>query len=202
MSILRSGLRYLRRHHLALLALFAALGGTSYAALSLPPNSVGTKQIRNGGVRRADIGRGAVTGAKVKPGSLGGGALAPDSLGGDQIKESALGTVPNASNASHAGDAQSAGHAGSAVALDGATYKSTTAENPSGETSEATLDCPSGTTGVGPSIQVDDPNSQFVVDQYAGPPDHWTVHVFNNDVDDHQFKFGVVCASLGPVHQG
>src|SRR5829696_5368243 len=48
---------YARRHHLALLALFVALGGTSYAAIRLPSNSVGTKQIR----------RGAVTPSKVAP---------------------------------------------------------------------------------------------------------------------------------------
>jgi hypothetical protein len=50
-------LSYLRHHHLALLALFLALGGTSYAAVALPANSVGTKQLRNK----------AVTPAKVAP---------------------------------------------------------------------------------------------------------------------------------------
>ncbi len=33
------------------IALLVALGGTSYAALVLPSNSVGTKQIMNGAVR-------------------------------------------------------------------------------------------------------------------------------------------------------
>jgi hypothetical protein len=42
------------------LALAVALGGTGYAAVTLPANSVGTKQLRNG----------AVIGAKVKPRSL------------------------------------------------------------------------------------------------------------------------------------
>jgi hypothetical protein len=51
---------YLRRHHVGLLALFVALGGTSYAAVQLPRNSVGTKQLKNG----------AVTASKVKDGSL------------------------------------------------------------------------------------------------------------------------------------
>jgi hypothetical protein len=37
---------YLKRHHIALLALFIALGGTSYAAISLPANSVGAKQLK------------------------------------------------------------------------------------------------------------------------------------------------------------
>jgi hypothetical protein len=34
---------------IAVVALIIALGGTSYAAISLPKNSVGTKQIRKGG---------------------------------------------------------------------------------------------------------------------------------------------------------
>jgi hypothetical protein len=40
-------LAYLRQNVLALLALMVALGGTSYAAFSLPSNSVGGRQIRN-----------------------------------------------------------------------------------------------------------------------------------------------------------
>lgn len=44
----------------ALLALFVALGGSSYAALNLPKGSVGPKQLK----------KNAVTSTKVKPGSL------------------------------------------------------------------------------------------------------------------------------------
>jgi len=40
---------------IALIALFVALGGTTYAATSLPANSVGTKQIRNKAVTAAKI---------------------------------------------------------------------------------------------------------------------------------------------------
>jgi len=39
----------------ALIALFVALGGTSYAALTLPKNSVGTKQLKDGAVTAAKI---------------------------------------------------------------------------------------------------------------------------------------------------
>ena len=39
--------RHVRSNAVAYLALFVALGGTSYAALSLPRNSVGGRQIRN-----------------------------------------------------------------------------------------------------------------------------------------------------------
>src|SRR4051794_41919583 len=46
---------YFRSHHVALLALFVALGGTSYAALKLPGNSVGTKQLKSRAVTLAKI---------------------------------------------------------------------------------------------------------------------------------------------------
>ncbi|HEX8742922.1 MAG TPA: hypothetical protein VF712_07295 [Thermoleophilaceae bacterium] len=47
----------LRRHAVAYLALFVALGGTSYAVSSLPANSVGTAQLRPGAVLAQDVGR-------------------------------------------------------------------------------------------------------------------------------------------------
>lgn len=63
-------LTYFRRHHVALLALFLAVGGTSYAAAKLPTNSVATKQIKNGQVKAADLGKSSITSPKVKDGSL------------------------------------------------------------------------------------------------------------------------------------
>ena len=57
---MKSATEYIRRHHLAMLALFIALGGTSYAAVKLPANSVGSKQLKAN----------AVIGAKVKDRSL------------------------------------------------------------------------------------------------------------------------------------
>ncbi len=53
-------IKHLRRNLVAYIALFAALGGTSYAAIKLPRNSVGKAQIR----------RNAVTSAKVRDHSL------------------------------------------------------------------------------------------------------------------------------------
>src|SRR4051794_28129178 len=39
----------------AYLALMVALGGTSYAAVALPPNSVGTREVRNNSLLRSDL---------------------------------------------------------------------------------------------------------------------------------------------------
>lgn len=52
------------------IALFVALGGTTYAATSLPRNSVGTKQLKNNAVSTAKIKNGAVTAAKINPAGL------------------------------------------------------------------------------------------------------------------------------------
>ena len=67
------------------LCLFLLLGGAAWAATSLPKNSVGTPQLKNG----------AVTGAKVKNGSL----------TGADIEASTLGQVPSAATAGTAADA-------------------------------------------------------------------------------------------------
>src|ERR1700704_6366144 len=54
----------------ALLALFVAVGGTGYAALSLPKNSVGSKQIRKNAVIASKVKKDAITSTKIKDGSL------------------------------------------------------------------------------------------------------------------------------------
>src|SRR4051794_9365773 len=46
---------YMRRHHVALLALVIALGGTSYAATQLPKKSVGTAQLQAKAVTSAKL---------------------------------------------------------------------------------------------------------------------------------------------------
>lgn len=54
----------------AVVALIVALGGTSYAAIKLPENSVGTKQIKKNAVTVKKIKKNAVRSAKVKNRSL------------------------------------------------------------------------------------------------------------------------------------
>ena len=83
---------------ISVVALFVALGGTGYAAFSLPANSVGTRQLKNG----------AVTSNK----------LANHSVGAVKLKLSGL-TVPHATDASFASEAADASSAGNALNLDG-----------------------------------------------------------------------------------
>ena len=51
-------------------ALLVALGGTSYAVVLIPINSVGSAQIKSNGVASSDIRPNAVTSAKVQNGKL------------------------------------------------------------------------------------------------------------------------------------
>jgi hypothetical protein len=68
-------MRFVRRHLsfanvVALLALFVALGGVSYAALKLPKNSVGTKQLKKSSVTSQKVADGTLGAQDFKPGTL------------------------------------------------------------------------------------------------------------------------------------
>jgi hypothetical protein len=54
----------------ASVALFVSLAGGAYAAFSVPRNSVGTRQLRNGSVTGPKVRNGAVTASKVRARSL------------------------------------------------------------------------------------------------------------------------------------
>ena len=64
---------YVNRHHLAMFALFFALGGTSFAAGNalLPGNSVGTKQVINGSLQTNDLSKTARSALKGSRGLRG-----------------------------------------------------------------------------------------------------------------------------------
>jgi hypothetical protein len=99
------------------IALFVALSGVGYAKVVLSKNSVGTKQIRNGQVKAADLGANAVRGPKIANGQV----------TGADVDESTLGQVPSAANAATAGTAATAGDANLLDALDSTAFLRTNA---------------------------------------------------------------------------
>lgn len=93
----------------AVTALVASLGGTSYAAATLASNSVGSAQLKKNAVRSADLAGNAVTSAKVKNGSL----LAADFKAG-QLPAGPAGPTGQTGPAGPAGPAGPQGPAGPA----------------------------------------------------------------------------------------
>ena len=64
----------------ASIALFVALGTGAYAAITIPANSVGTPQLKDGAVTGSKIRDGTIAGAKIRLGTLGNVPLASQAV--------------------------------------------------------------------------------------------------------------------------
>ncbi len=88
----------------AVLALFVALGGSSYAAIrvgsaEIADNSIRSKDIHDGEVRGPDIAKGTIRGTDVRDGDLQGRDIRDHTISGADVKESSFGKVPLAGDA-------------------------------------------------------------------------------------------------------
>jgi hypothetical protein len=113
---------------MATVAVFIALGGGAYAAVAIPANSVGSKQLKNNSVTAKKLKNGAVTKTKIAPNSVDGSKVKDASLTGADINLATLpkvGSAANADNAAHAGAADNATNAAHATAADNATHAGT-----------------------------------------------------------------------------
>lgn len=62
----------LKSQSIGVVALFVALAGTGYAAISIPAGSIGTRALRNGAVTSSKLGKRSVTAKKLDPKSIAG----------------------------------------------------------------------------------------------------------------------------------
>jgi hypothetical protein len=83
----------------ALVALLVALGGTAYAGITIPNNSVGTKQLKNRAVTTKKIKNGTVTASKINTSGL----TVPNALHANSADTA--GSATDATNATNATDA-------------------------------------------------------------------------------------------------
>jgi hypothetical protein len=126
MSKLRSGLTY--ANVMATIAVFVALGGGAYAALRVPKNSVGSKQLKANAVNSSKVKNGSLLEGDFKAGQLPAGPQGPKGVQGDKgdpclpsdpACQGPKGDPgPPATNAAHANTADTATNAGNADTLD------------------------------------------------------------------------------------
>jgi len=111
----------------ATIALFAALGGVSYAATTLPKGSVGTDQIQAEAVRTGKVAEDAVTASKLAQGVR--ERLAP--VGGTPAVTTTTSIPDSVKHAETADRAGTAGSAATATKADSATHadSATTADS-------------------------------------------------------------------------
>jgi len=159
---------------ISLIALFVALGGTSYAAIHLPKNSVGAKQLKKNSVTGTKIKNGAVTKAKINTSGL---------------------TVPNATNATNAAVAAS---------LPGAKYVvSASVSNPATSQNTGTVTCPAGTFVVRGGAfgssggQQQAINTSIPIESGGSPaPNAWRVDMNNASASAFTFNVYAICVPL------
>jgi Collagen triple helix repeat (20 copies) len=146
----RRMLAYARRHHLALLALFFAMGGTSYAAVALPRNSVGTAQIKARAVTLGKLNSRTLRSLKGAPGPQGGtgvtGAAGPQGPIGATGATGAKGTTGPTGATGTPGATGATGPTGTVGTI---TMRSSSESVPNGTAAEAATYCNSGEVAVG-----------------------------------------------------
>lgn len=76
-------------HVIAIVALFVALGGTAFAAATLPRDSVGAPQIRKDGVRSPEIERDAVRSPEIKKDAIRASEIRDESIGFGDVSTAA-----------------------------------------------------------------------------------------------------------------
>lgn len=136
-------------------ALFVALGGTSYAATELAPNSVGSTQIRNGSVTRSDLARSARPATKAKLAQAITDVVTDPSTGLNITVHGEKGDKGDAGSQGGAGDTGARGSQGSTGAtgprgasLGFAHVAANGAKDSARTSSNAVVDKPGSTTGL------------------------------------------------------
>ena len=194
----------------SLVALFLALTAGAYAAVSLPANSVGSRQLRAAAVTPGKIGTGAVTAGTIASGAVTAGAIAsgavsagaiasgavsagaiapmaingskvaPGSLTGADINLATLGKVPSAAAADSANVARV-----STVTVAGTA--------PLNSIGAATATCGPGLTVVGGGASLADEDNELVNDSYPSGTNGWTVHVATTMSGGTTFTVYAIC---------
>jgi hypothetical protein len=175
----------------ASLALFIALGGTSYAAITLPRNSVGTNQLRTGAIRSVD----------VKDRSLEARDLSLKArrfLKGQKGERGERGPQGPAGGTGDPGTSGGGGGGTTTTTPAGITLTVKTASGSvtgSAETGDAVATCDAGQRVTGGGVRIDSGGGASQSESYpSGNNTSWT-GVVSKDVNNATFTVFAICAS-------
>ena len=153
------------------LALFIALGGASYAAIKVPANSVGTKQVKNRAITTRKLDPKALAslhGARGLPGSP--GVQGPQGLQGPKGDAGAAGAAALADGSITA--SKLAGSSVTQAKLGLTTVLATSSVDSTGNKAEVAT-CPAGTSVIGGAVEVVDQSHHLIngvaAVSYSGP---------------------------------
>ena len=181
----------------ALIALFVALGGGAYAAATLPRNSVGTQQLKDGSVTARKLHNGAFTAEKIAYGTL----LAKDFKAG-QLPVGATGPTGNAGPQGLQGTAGSKGATGATGSGGASSHLTVSLVDESlkvgaGEEGEKTAPCPSGDSVTGGGYSRESGAVEVLKSEAAGNHEEWLVKVKNNLAGETSVTVQAVCGHVG-----
>jgi hypothetical protein len=170
----------------ATIALFVALGGSSYAAITLPRNSVGANQIRTGGVRSSEVKDRSLSARDLS-------TAARTFLKGRRGPQGPKGDPGQTQVITDQGP----------VTLTSFTTETATGTVGRGETGGGSATCPAGRRVTGGGVRIDSAGDTAVRESYpSNNSTAWTGRVENNNEDlpgqpTGPFNFTVfaICAS-------
>ena len=146
----------------ACIALVVALGGVSYAAVRLPKNSVGSTQVMNGSLQKADLSKRAVASLHGTNGAQGPqGVQGPTGPGGATGTQGAQG-IPGIQGPK--GDKGDPG-----AALPNVTVRETTFSLAPGQEQGAFRTCNPGERATGGGVVFSDPDNMIVTGSSPSP---------------------------------
>jgi hypothetical protein len=178
----------------ALTALFVALGGIGYAATSLPKNSVGTKQLRNGAVTAIKVKNFSLLASNFKAGQLPAG---PPGSQGPRGPQGAVGPIGATGLQGAKGNDGSPGVSNYQVLLFGEIVQSTDTQG------GWTVGCPAGTKILGGGVATFNKNIQIETSTPLDTGTSWAVSVvpltgsaFGGSASAVNIR--IVCATVAP----
>lgn len=194
-SILTTTARRARRRRpsagvvLAIVALFVALGGSSYAAVSLPKGSVGSPQIKQNAVNSKKVLDGSLLAKDFKPGQLPAG---PQGAPGPQGPKGDTGPQGPQGQQGPAGPQGAPGISGFQV------VEGTPVNVDAGRSSQQTVTCPAGKKAISGGYETS--SSQNVTLNRTGPSTtgstSWYVRITNDSGAAKTWNAQAICVNV------